>query len=119
MTFTFLVENTGVEDVTLTSLTDTVFGDLDGRGDCATGGSILVDGSYSCSLTVFLASDDLSAHSNVVTAIAEDDDGNTDTDFDGERVTFTNVNPTIVVAKIADTHKHARTGRGCDLHSRH
>ena len=32
VTFTFLVENIGQEDVTLTSLTDTVFGDLNGQG---------------------------------------------------------------------------------------
>ncbi len=108
--FTFLVENVGVEDVTLTSLTDTVFGDLDGQGSCLTGGSIPVAGSYSCSLTVFLASDDLSAHSNVVTAIGADDDGNTDTDFDGELVSFTNVDPDIVVTKTADPASVPETG---------
>jgi len=35
VTFTFLVENIGPEDVTLTTLVDDVFGDLDGQGDVA------------------------------------------------------------------------------------
>ena len=48
MTFTFLVENIGQEDVTLTSLTDTVFGDLNGKGTCVLPQTILVGGSYSC-----------------------------------------------------------------------
>ena len=75
VTFTFLVENIGEEDVTLTTLTDTVFGDLDGQGDCVTGGTIAIGGSSTCSITVFLSSDSLTAHENVVTAVGTDDDG--------------------------------------------
>ena len=63
VTFTFTVDNIGEEDVTLTSLTDNVFGDLDAKGTCAVPQTILIDGSYSCTYTVFLAADDLVARS--------------------------------------------------------
>ena len=86
MTFTFLVENIGQEDVTLTSLTDTVFGDLNGQGDCVTGGLIPIGGSYSCSITVNLAADDLVAHYNLATAVGTDDDGTFNTQS-GDTVT--------------------------------
>jgi len=88
VTFTFLVENIGVEDVTLTSLTDTVFGDLNGQGTCVTGGLILIGGSYTCSITVWLTSDDLTPHYNVVTAVGTDDDGTTDTATDDATIMF-------------------------------
>ncbi len=102
VTFTFLVENIGPEDVTLTSLTDTVFGDLNGQGDCITGGLISVGGSYSCSITKFLASDSLTPHTNVVTAVGTDDDSTADTATDDETVTFDDVLPTVDLTKAAD-----------------
>ena len=40
VTFTITVHNTSFEAVTLTALSDYVYGNLDGRGTCATGGSI-------------------------------------------------------------------------------
>jgi len=55
VTFTFLVENIGQEDVTLTSLIDTKFGDLDGKGTCDVPQTILIGESYSCTYTVWLA----------------------------------------------------------------
>ena len=110
MTFTFLVENIGVEDVTLTSLNDTVFGDLDGQGTCATGGLIPVGDSYTCSVTVFLSSDSLTDHYNVVTAVATDDDGTTDTATDDETVTFDDVAPDIQITKTASPTHVPETG---------
>ena len=91
VTFTFVVDNAGDEDFTLTSLSDTVFGDLNGQGTCATGGLVLVGDSYTCELTVTLSADDLVAHQNSVTASVIDDDGTTVDDTDDETVTFTNV----------------------------
>ena len=52
-----------------------MFGDLNGQGDCVTGGLIPVGGSYTCSLTAFLSADDLAVHYNVTTAVGTDDDG--------------------------------------------
>ena len=45
------------EPVTLTSLTDDVFGDLDGQGTCATGASIDPHLSYSCAITRWVSGD--------------------------------------------------------------
>ena len=102
VTFTFVVDNDGDEDFTLTSLNDSVFGDLNGQGTCVTGGVIAVGGSYSCALTVTLSDDDLDDHVNTVTASGTDNEGTTVDDTDDETVTFTNVNPTITVDKTAN-----------------
>jgi len=110
VTFTFVVTNDGFEDVTLTSLTDSVFGDLNGQGDCAIGGVIPVGGSYSCSITVWLEADDLTAHTNVVTAVGTDDDGTSDTATDHETVSFSDVLPDISVTKTADPILVPETG---------
>ena len=110
MTFTFRVTNTGVEDVTVTSLTDTVFGDLNGQGTCATGGLIPVGDSYTCELTVTLSGDAGNPHVNSVTAIAVDDEGTTDDDSDDETVTFSDSPPVIDVTKTADPTSVPETG---------
>jgi len=99
VTFSFLVENIGVEDVTLNSLSDTVFGDLDGKGTCDVPQTILIGGSYSCTYTVFLSSDSLTAHYNVVTATAVDDDGTSATDDDDATVAFEDILPTVTIDK--------------------
>ncbi len=115
VTFTFLVENIGQEDVTLTSLTDTVFLDLNGQGDCVTGGLILIGGDYSCSITVFLSGDDLADHVNVATAVATDDDGTTDEDSDDETVTFDDVLPDVSITKTADPTSVSEPGANVEF----
>ncbi len=109
--FTFLVENIGVEDVTLTSLMDDQFGDLDAQGDCSIPQTILIGGSYSCSITAFLSADDLASHTNVVTATAVDDDGTQATGSDNETVTFEDVLPDISIAKSADDNSIPENGQ--------
>jgi hypothetical protein len=71
VTFTFLVENIGPEDVTLTSLSDTQFGSLDGKGSCDVPQTILIGGSYSCHTVLWRPTPD--THFNA-TATAVDDD---------------------------------------------
>ena len=89
--FTFLVENTGRVGVTLNSLVDTKFGNLAGKGTCTVPQTIPIGGSYACEYTVFLASESLTPHYNVVTASAADIAGNTTTDDDDETVTFDDI----------------------------
>jgi hypothetical protein len=102
VTFTFVVTNHNGEDVSLDSLVDDVFGDLNGQGDCVVPQTLAASGGqYSCSITKFLASDTLTAHTNVVTAVASDDDGNTDEDSDPATVTFSDVLPTVTLLKDA------------------
>jgi len=99
VTFTFLVENIGQEDVTLTTLTDTKFGDLNGKGTCDVPQTILIGGSYSCEYMVSLSGDNLTPHTNVVTATAVDDDGTPATDDDDEAVTF----DVVGMSKVTDS----------------
>ncbi len=63
---------------------------------------IPVGGSYSCEYTVFLASDSLTPHNNVVTAVGTDNEGLTDTATDDETVTFDDVPPTVTLDKSVD-----------------
>ncbi|MDY0097131.1 MAG: choice-of-anchor K domain-containing protein [Candidatus Dojkabacteria bacterium] len=110
VTFTFLVENIGQEDVTLNSLIDNKFGNLDGQGTCSLPQSILIGGAYSCKVSVTLESDTLTPHINTVTAKAVDDEGTEATDEDDETVNFTNVLPTIEVTKTPSVNIVAETG---------
>lgn len=90
VTFTIVVTNHSIEPLTLTSLVDDMFDDLNGVGDCATGGSIAQEGgTYTCSFTVTLtgAPGD-PPHVNVVTATAEEDEGEEAEASDSETVEF-------------------------------
>jgi uncharacterized repeat protein (TIGR01451 family) len=89
-TFTFTVRNISNEPVELTSLTDSAFGVLAGDADCKirTGnqkgtGTILQPGA-SCSFqqTFKIPGAGGTAHTNVFTAIAEDDEGTPTSDTD-------------------------------------
>src|SRR5207245_1252832 len=48
-TFSVTVTNPSPVSLTLTSLVDNIYGDLNGKGTCATGGRIAALGSYTCS----------------------------------------------------------------------
>jgi len=106
VTFTFEVVNTSQEAVTLTSLVDSVYGDLNGQGTCATGGVIAVGASYICSIIVTLSADSASVtdllHTNTVTAGAEDDEGNPVSGTDNAEVQIEDLLPTIDVIKTAN-----------------
>ncbi len=93
VTYTVVVTNHSLEVVTLDLLLDDKFGDLNGRGDCATGQVLAASGqsgdSYSCSFTESLSGATGDSHTNIVTATASDDEGNSDSDADDATVTFT------------------------------
>ena len=113
VTFTFEVMNTSPEPVTLLSLNDSVYGNLDGQGDCALTPTVILaanGGTYSCSITKMVTGDALSTHTNIVTAAAADDDGN---DVNGEAtavVTISDVLPSVAVAKSANPSSVPETG---------
>lgn len=50
-TFTVVVTDTGSGPVTLNKLTDNVYGDLNGKGTCATGANLTVGTTYACSFS--------------------------------------------------------------------
>ena len=98
--FTVVVDNTGPEPVTVTTLGDTVFGDLldptnvgTTANTCATVPlSIAVNGSLTCSFSADLAGDAGGpSHVNTVSAVAVDDEGNTTRSDDLATITFTDV----------------------------
>jgi hypothetical protein len=75
VTFRFTVKNTSsVDSVTIDSLSDTVYGDLNGQGDCSVPQTLLPGDSYSCTFTAPVSGDPDSTHRNVVTASGYDDD---------------------------------------------
>lgn len=74
--FTVQIENTGLSAVTINSLVDDQFGDLNGQGTCSVPQSIGVGGRYTCTFTVPVTFEEGSCvHTNVVTATGQDADG--------------------------------------------
>jgi hypothetical protein len=100
VTFTVLVTNSSVEAVTLTALDDDIYGDLNGQGTCATGGTIAANGgTYSCTFIKSVTGNAGDSHTDVVTAEGTDDEGNTDTDTDSATVDIENAPPSATLTK--------------------
>jgi hypothetical protein len=106
VTFTVQVTNTSFEPVTLDSLTDDIHGDLDGRGSCATGGTIDPGETYECSFEAEVTGNAGDFETDVITAVVSDDEGTTADDDDDATVSIVNVDPDIRVIKdVAPTTK--------------
>ena len=101
VSFTVKVKNTSFEPVTLDSLVDDVHGDLNGKGSCATGGSIAPGATYTCSFSAHVAGNAGDFETDVVEATASDDDQNSVKDHDDATVTILNVDPSVRVIKDA------------------
>ncbi len=83
VTFTISVTNQSDEAVTLSSLTDSIYGDLDGQGTCAVPQALAPDATYTCSFQAVISE----TETDVVTAIAFDDDQSSAQDDDDATVT--------------------------------
>jgi uncharacterized repeat protein (TIGR01451 family) len=103
VTYTVVVNNTSLEMVTLTSLVDDKFGNLNGQGTCVTGGSIAPGSSYTCTFPGTVTGNVGSPHTNSVTAKAKDDELNEASATGSATVGFTNVAPTLQVTKTASS----------------
>ena len=111
VTFTFEVTNESEESVEITSLVDSVYGELDGDDDCQVGTVLAAGASCEFSITEFVEGDYSGPdHVNVFTAEVEDNDGSTDEDSDDETVDFTDVLPTLEVTKETDRIEVLETG---------
>jgi hypothetical protein len=84
-----------VDKITINSLVDTVYGDLDGRGNCSVPQTLPVGGSYTCSFTAEVTGQPNTTHTNVVTASGVDEDGQPVSDDDSATVTIA-IQPTRV-----------------------
>jgi len=111
VTFTFTVKNTSKESVTITSLSDSVFGVLTGSDSCKVGTSLAPDAECSFTLTKTISGDYGTDHVNVFTAVVKDNDNTTATASDDETITFENVAPTLEVTKTVDDASIPETGQ--------
>jgi hypothetical protein len=105
VTYDVVVTNNSTIPVTLTSLIDDKFGDLDGQGTCNSGGnpygSIAAAGTYSCSFKGTVgASEAGQTHINEVEASVTSDGGPVSAK-DTAKVTYSDVSPDISVVKSA------------------
>ena len=90
VTFAVSVKNTSaVDSVTISSLTDDIYGNLDGKGTCDVPQTLAPGASYDCSFTGAVSGTAGSSHVDVVTASGTDDDGNEVSDSDDATVTIT------------------------------
>lgn len=111
VTFTFTVKNTSKEEVTITSLTDSIFGNLAGSDSCKMGTSLAPNAKCSFTLTKTISGDASgNPHKNTFTAEVKDDEGNEVSDNDDETITFTDVKPSIEVLKTANISEVPETG---------
>lgn len=96
-TFHFGVEvtNTGDDEVELTTLTDSVYGDLDGAGSCETGVLLDPDEEYTCTFEENFTGDAGDTQTNTVTATVEDDGGDDATDTASVEIAITEDSTTI------------------------
>ncbi len=84
VTYTVEIVNDSVatDPVEIQSLTDNIYGDLDGKGDCVLPQTIQPGDSYTCSFTVTVSGSAGDEITDVVTATGVDDEGNPASDDD-------------------------------------
>jgi hypothetical protein len=95
--YTITVTNLTLENVTLFSLNDDMFGNVTAilGSTCATGGTIVNGIPYTCKFTKTISGAPGDSHTNVVTAVAKDNESpqNTDTKTGSATVTFVSPPP--------------------------
>src|SRR5207247_2350508 len=78
-----------------------VYGNLNGKGTCATGGTINPGDTYACSFTGAVSGNAGASQTDTVTAQAKDDENTPASDTGSATVTVSNVAPLIKVTKVA------------------
>jgi hypothetical protein len=93
VTYTVAITNlsSASDPVTITSLVDNKFGNLNGQGNCVVPQTTLPSQTYTCTFTRVFGpvAIGFSAHTNVVTATGRDDENTPVADDDDATVTFT------------------------------
>jgi len=90
VSYTINIANDGPLTVTLESLTDTVFGDLNGQGTCSVPQQIGTGGSYNCIFAELITGNVGDIHTNTVTATVIDENSNIATGSDTATVSIIN-----------------------------
>jgi YVTN family beta-propeller protein len=109
--FTVRIDNTSAVDaVTITSLVDSVHGDVNGKGTCSVPRTIPTGGFYECSFTATVNGNAGRAERDVITASGTDDDGKPVSGNDDATVTITNVPASMRVTKTASPSQIAAPG---------
>ncbi|WNO08772.1 hypothetical protein [Teredinibacter sp. KSP-S5-2] len=105
VTFSVSVTNTSLassDTVIISLLTDSIYGDLNGKGTCSAPQTIAPGATYNCSFTEFVAGNAGYTETDVVTASGADDEGNAVSDSDSATVVVNDVPSSISVVKVAD-----------------
>lgn len=108
--FTFRVTNHALEAVTITSLSDSIFGDLAGASDCQVGTNLEHNEWCEFTITHRLSGSPDSPHENTFTAVVQDDELNIDTAEASATVSFTEYLLAINVLKTANPTRVLETG---------
>jgi uncharacterized repeat protein (TIGR01451 family) len=93
VTFTVVVTNTGDDTVTLESLIDDTYGDLDGQGTCSVPQTMGPGDNYQCDFTATVSGSAGDMETSTVTATASDGFGNTVQATGGVTVNITGSGP--------------------------
>ncbi|MEJ2400689.1 MAG: hypothetical protein P8Y52_04765 [Xanthomonadales bacterium] len=102
VTFAFTVTNVSLADtISLISVTDSVYGDLQGLGDCDFNRDLAPGETYSCAFTADVAGSGGSRETNTVLVIGQGDDGDEVQASDEATVRITNSVPTVAATKNA------------------
>jgi hypothetical protein len=110
-TFSYSVTNTGPEAVTITSIVDNVYGDLNGRGTCAVGARLAPNGgTYSCTFTGSFFGNAGAAQTDTITTTGRNDRGQEVVSKASATVTITNVPPSIQIIKTPDPTSRPEPG---------
>jgi hypothetical protein len=96
------VENLGEETIFLGALTDDIFGDLNGQGDCVISETPILGGEkFECTFTGAVSGLGGDEHTNTVTALIHDDEDNLRFFSDDFKVSIVDELPTVTVAYTA------------------
>ncbi|ACY18049.1 vWA domain-containing protein [Haliangium ochraceum] len=117
VTFTFTVtESTGNGSVELHTLTDSIYGDLNGQGDCSVPQTLAPSGSYTCSFTTTLTGFNAGfTETNVVTAEGTDENGVEVSDTDDETVVIGDNPPDMHMCKVINPEEAPASGGYIEL----
>ncbi len=103
VTFTFSITNTSaVDSITIDTLTDSIYGNLNGRGNCAVGQTLAAGASYTCSFSTTVTGNAGDSETNIAIVTGTDDDGNDVHASDDATVNITDVPASIVLTKTAN-----------------